>query len=146
VDVGEAVLLVDVYFGVIVLCSNMVDCAQGVYEAYKLRMGIEQYFDTLKNTLDWDRSYMHSDEGFEGWCFINHIAFMIAYRVLNALKVAGLSGRFSLADVVAFLSGIMVVEVGGVWRMVEYTLQAKVLCEKLGLSILDPKTTLSTPP
>jgi hypothetical protein len=26
----------------------------------------------------------------------------------------------------------------------EYTKQAKVLCKKLGLSMLDPKTTLST--
>jgi len=146
VDVGQAVLEADPYFGVIVLRSNMVDCAQEVYETYKLRMGIEQYFDTLKNTLDWDRSYMHSNEGFEGWCFINHIALTIAYRVLNALKDAKLSSRFSLADVVAFLSRITVVEVDGVWRMAEYTLQAKVLCEKLGLSILDPKTTLSTQP
>jgi len=28
--------------------------------------------------------------------------------------------------------------------MAEYTKQAKILCEKLGLSILDPKATLST--
>jgi len=144
VDVGVAAVEADPYFGVIVLRSNMVGSAFDVYEAYKLRVGIEQYFDTLKNTLVQDRSYMHSDVGFEGWCFVNHVALCIAYRVLNALKGAKLSSKYSLQDVVAFLSRIMVVEVGGVWRMAEYTKQAKILCEKLGLSILDPKATLST--
>jgi len=146
VDVGQAVLEADAYFGVIVLRSNMSVSAFEVYETYKLRVGIEQYFDTLKNTLVQDRSYMHSDVGFEGWCFVNHIALAVVYRVLNALKGAKLSSKYSLQDVVAFLSRIMVVEVGGVWRMAEHTKQAKVLCKKLGLSMLDQKATLSTKP
>jgi len=144
VDVGVAAVEADAYFGVVVLRSNMVGSAFEVYETYKLRVGIEQYFDTLKNTLVQDRSYMHSDVGFEGWCFVNHIALAVVYRVLNALKVAKLSSKYSLADVVAFLSRICVVEVDGVWCVAEYTKQAKALCKKLGLSMLDPKTTLST--
>lgn len=115
-----------------------------MYETYKLRAAVEQYFDTLKNTLDQDRSYMHSDEAFEGWCFINHIALTIAYRVLNMLKSADLTSRYSLQDVVAFLSRIMVVKIDGQWWMAEYSKYAKTLCEKIGLSILDPKTTLPT--
>ncbi|MCL2291489.1 MAG: transposase [Candidatus Bathyarchaeota archaeon] len=145
VDVGRAVLEADAYFGVIVLCSNnMSDSAFEVYEIYKLRMGIEQCFDTLKNTLVADKSYMHSGVGFEGWCFINHVALCVVYRVLNALKEANLSCEYSLQDVVEYLSCICVVEVDGVWRMAEYTKQAKTLCKKLGLTMLDPKTTLTT--
>jgi hypothetical protein len=142
VDVGRAALEADPFFGVIVLRTNMVGSAVEVYETYKLRVGIEQYFDTLKNTLDQDRTYMHSDEGFEVWCFINHIALTIVYRVLNMLKGVKLTGHYSLQDVVAFLSRIMVVQIDGQWRMAEYTKHAKTLCDKLGLSILDPKTTL----
>jgi transposase len=145
VDVGQAVLEADAFFGVIVLRTNLAVSVQEVYEIYKLRVGIEQYFDTLKNALDQDRSYMHSDEGFEGWCFINHITLMIAYRVLNMLKCAKLTGQYSLQDVVGFLSRIMVVQIDGMWRIAEYTKYAKTLCEKLGLSILDPKTLLPTP-
>jgi transposase len=144
VNVGQAVLEADAFFGVIVLRTNMTGSLQEVYETYKLRVAVEQYFDTLKNTLDQDRSYMHSDEAFEGWCFINHIALTIAYRVLNMLKSVKLTGKYSLHDVVTFLSRIMVVQLDGQWRMAEYTKYAKTLCEKIGLTISDPKTTLPT--
>jgi transposase len=49
----------------------MYDSPQKIYETYKMRSSIEQGFDTLKNFLNQDHSYMRNDESFEGWCFIN---------------------------------------------------------------------------
>jgi hypothetical protein len=60
------------------------------------------------------------------------------------LKSAKLTGYYSLQDVIAFLSRIMVVNIDGQWRIAEYTKYAKTLCEKIELPILDPKTLLST--
>jgi transposase len=44
VDVGQLVFEADAFFGVIVLRTNIVGSPQEVYETYKLRVGIEQYF------------------------------------------------------------------------------------------------------
>ncbi|MDR1110135.1 MAG: transposase, partial [Deltaproteobacteria bacterium] len=85
-DIEEEAIKSDPYFGTIIVRTNLDDSPQEIYETYKMRVAIEQCFDTLKNTLSQDHGYMHSDESFEAWCFINHIALTLAYRVLNTLK------------------------------------------------------------
>jgi hypothetical protein len=64
---------------------------QGNTLAQKLPMGL-----FLKNTLAQDNSFMNSDESFEAWCFINHIALTLEYRVLKNLKEKGFTNRFHL--------------------------------------------------
>jgi predicted nucleic acid-binding protein len=78
---------------------------------------------------------MHSNDAFETWCFINHLALSIAYRVLNTIKKNGLTNKYSLKDAMAYLSRIEKINIGDVWHTTEYTKQAKTICSKLGLSL-----------
>ena len=43
-------------------------------------------FDTLKNTLEYDKSFMHKDSTLESWVFINHITLILTQRVYLLLQ------------------------------------------------------------
>jgi len=133
VDIGKEVIDSDAYFGTIIIRTNTNISPEEVYKTYKMRVGIEQCFDTLKNTLRQDHSYMHSNDAFETWCFINHLALTVSYRVLNIIKKAGLTNRYSLKDAMAFLSRIEKIKIGDSWHTTEHTKQAQKFCSKLDL-------------
>jgi transposase len=135
-DIGKETMENDPYFGTIIIRTNMQGSVKEIYETYKLRVIIEQCFDTLKNTLAQDHSYMHSDTAFEAWCFINHIALTIAYRVLNSLKEKNLTNRYSLKDIMVYLSKIQKIKIGGSWTTAEFTKNTRIVCEKLDLAIV----------
>jgi hypothetical protein len=74
-------------FGIFVMKTNHMDMTlQKVYQYYRSRFEIEYSFDTLKNTLNFDKVYMHSDKSLESWMFINHISITITQRVYDVLK------------------------------------------------------------
>ena len=65
-------------FRTIAMATNLLEeNAESIYTTYKSRCTIEQMFDWLKNTLDADCSYMHSDESLQGWMFINHLTLQM---------------------------------------------------------------------
>jgi transposase len=87
-------------FGTISMLSNLTDVTpQDIYSQYKSRAAIEQLFDSLKNLLHADRTYMRTDQGLEGWMFVNHIALTWYYKIYSALLAAKLLSRFSVMDV-----------------------------------------------
>ena len=135
VDIGSLTIDADPTFGTIVMRTNAGYTAEEVYKTYKLRSNVEQCFDTLKSTLQQDHSYMQSSDAFETWCFINHLALVVSYRVLSVIKQAGLTNRYSLKDAMTFLSRIEKIKIGDSWFTTEYTEQAKTFCSKLGLSL-----------
>lgn len=122
-------------FGILVIKTTMEGNAEEIYATYKQRMSIEQCFDTLKNTLNQDRSYMHSDTAFEAWCFINHISLILGYRILNTLKRNNLLKTNSLKDVTAILSKIRKSKINGIWRTHETTKKVMELVKKLNFNI-----------
>lgn len=135
VDIGKEAIDGDPYFGTIIIKTNMRDSIKEIYETYKIRCIIEQCFDTLKNTLEQDHSYTHNDTSFEAWCFINHIALTLAYRVLNSLKEKCLTDRYSLKDIMVYLSKIQKIKINQNWVTAEFTKKTKFLCEKLGVTL-----------
>jgi transposase len=137
VDIGKEAIKSDPYFGTIIMRTNLDDSPQEIYETYKMRVAIEQCFDTLKNTLSQDHSYMHTDESFEAWCFINHIALILAYRVLNTLKDKNLTSRFSFKDIMTYLSKIQKIRIGQEWKTAEFTKKASSICELIGFAVED---------
>jgi transposase len=122
-------------FGILVIKTIMEGNVEEIYATYKQRMAIEQCFDTLKNTLNQDRSYMHSDTEFEAWCFINHISLILGYRIFNTLKRNNLLKTNSLKDVIAILSKIRKSKINGIWRTHETTKKVMELVKKLNLNI-----------
>jgi hypothetical protein len=135
INIGEEAIKKDPYFGTIIIRTNLEDIPQEIYETYKMRVAIEQCFDTLKNTLAQDHSYMQSNESFEAWCFINHIALTLTYRVLNTLKEKNLTARFSFKDIMTYLSKVEKVKIGQEWKIAEFTKKTSSICGLLGFSL-----------
>ena len=74
-------------FGIYVIKTNIMDMTlQKIYQYYKSRFEIEYSFDTLKDTLNFDKVYMHSDQSLESWMFINHISITITQKLYDLLK------------------------------------------------------------
>ena len=74
-------------FGIYIIKTNIKELPlETIYKYYKSRFEIEYMFDTMKNTLGFDKTYMHSDESIESWAFINHISILLTQRVYDLLR------------------------------------------------------------
>ena len=123
-------------FGTILLVTNLGrPSAKKVFELYKTRAQIEVVFDALKNTLGADTSYMQSDESFKAWALINHIALLLYYRILNKLKNAGLSKKYSPKDVLQRLKRVKKIKIKGSWYTTEMNSKTKDILEELNIAI-----------
>jgi len=104
---------------------------QDIYKMYKARMEVETAFDAFKNTLEADRSYMQSDQSFEGWMFINYLALLAYWRILRVLLEKELLAKFSINDLIMHLSYIRKVRINGCWHLAEITDKTRRLLAKL---------------
>jgi transposase len=109
--------------------------AKDIYALYKTRWEIEQLFDTLRNTLGADESYMQDDTGFEAWTFINHISLVIACRVLSLIRKKKKSKDISLAGLMDMLSHVHAVSVADEWRLAEIVGKTKTMLSDLGITL-----------
>ncbi|MGC8804393.1 MAG: hypothetical protein ACP5QD_00435, partial [Candidatus Ratteibacteria bacterium] len=96
---------------------------------------IEILFDTLKNVLQADRSYMRSNASLEAWIFINYLAIIYYYRIYQRLIKKDILDRYSVSDVILYLSKIRKVKVSNHWIDLEIPKPTKTLIEKLNLHI-----------
>lgn len=115
-------------FGTIILRSNTDLQPKELYETYKKRAAIEQSFDTLKNLLEQDTSYMQSDVAFEAWSFINHISLMLSYLLYNEMKNKDLLKKYSLSDALTLLSHQRMLYLNGKWVPSEVSKKSRELC------------------
>lgn len=123
-------------FGTIALLNNLEDNdPEKLFTTYKSRANIEQMFDSLKNELDADRSYMQKEEMLEGWMFINHIALQYRQILYNKLKDQNLISKYSVSDVLMFLKHINQINVEGKWHTTEVTAQTAKLLKKINVDI-----------
>ena len=72
--------------GTISVITNLKVSGEIVYDMLKSRMEVEQAYDTFKNTIHADRSYMRDDHQMQGWIFVNFIALMMHYRIYAMLR------------------------------------------------------------
>jgi transposase len=121
--------------GTITIISNSSLNPQRVFELLKARVGIETLFDTFKNTLHADRTYMRDDAHLEGWMFLNFISLLFYYRIYEILLSKELLKRFSPKDVILHLSRIYKVRIGEKWVLSEIPKKSKTLMEKLGVEL-----------
>lgn len=123
-------------FGTIILrTSLMEEDMKKIYETYKIRWEIEQLFDTLRNTISQDASFMQDDSGFEAWTFINHVTLMIACRVLAVIRAKKMSKDWSLAGVLDHLSRVHAVQVADEWMLAEVVGKTKKMCRDLAINL-----------
>jgi transposase len=142
VDVGKEGYTMEGYqskqirFGRLSLMTNCKEMSPyQLYQAYKTRMEVEGVFDTYKNLLEADRSYMQNDKSFEAWAFINHLATMLYYRLFNLLKHHDLLQSLSVSDLLLRLSKINKNKINGAWLLAEVNTKTAKLLQKLNLNV-----------
>ncbi len=124
--------------GTITVLTNTTLKARKVFELLKHRVDIEQTFDTLKNTLHADRTYMRDDTHMQGWMFANFVAMLLYYEIYNLLVGKEMLSRYSPADIVMHLSRIYKLKVGGKWMLSEVPKTSNDVAEELEFTIPIP--------
>lgn len=122
-------------FGTISIITKTGLHPQKLFEMLKSRVEIESLFDTFKNTLNADRSYMRDDTAMEGWMFVNFIALLLYYKVYALLMKNNLLNKYSPKDIILHLSRIFKIKIGDHWRLSEIPKKSRVLSEKLGIEM-----------
>jgi hypothetical protein len=111
-------------------------CEQIVYESYKQRNEIEIMFDSYKNYLEADASYMQNWYVLEGWLFANFIAMIAYYKLYVRLRQAELLAKNSPKDIIELSKAICNVKIRDDWRLAEITGKNQKLFAKIGIDYL----------
>lgn len=123
-------------FGTIALLTDMKEASpESLYLTYKSRAHIEQMFDSLKNVLAADVSYMQDEAMLEGWMFVNHIALQYYHILYKKLKDKELLKTYSVEDILLYLKNIKQVSIAGEWHTTEIVSKTTKALTKLGLHI-----------
>ncbi len=120
-------------FGTIAVITNSAFGPKKVFELLKSRVNIEQLFDTFRNLLHADRSYMRDDEHLEGWMFLNFVAMLMYYRIYGVLLRKGLLKRYSPNDIVVHLSRVHKIKIGGRWTLAEVPKTTRLILQSIGM-------------
>jgi hypothetical protein len=109
---------------------------QMVYESYKQRNEIEIMFDSYKNYLEADVTYMQDRYVLEGWLFANFIAMIAYYKLYVRLREAELLSKFSPKDIIEQSKAIYKMKIRGEWHRSEITEKTRKLFAKIGIEYL----------
>lgn len=122
-------------FGTISVITNYDNTPSKIFELLKSRTEIEQSFDTFKNLLNADRSYMRDEHKMQGWMFINYVSMLMYYRIYGLLADKDMLKRFSVKDIMVHLSRISKLKVNGEWMLSEVPKKTEKLMNKLGVEM-----------
>jgi len=125
-------------FGTLTLTSHLpanLTAAQ-LYETYKQRNEIEVLFDSYKNVLKADKSYMQNRYVMEGWLMANFIAMIAHYRLYQRLKTNNLLSKYSATDIIELSKAICQAKIRGNWSQVEITKKHRDLFKKIKIDYL----------
>jgi len=123
-------------FGTLTLFHNLKsESSEKIYTYYKLREGIEQVFDTFKNTLDADSTYMQNEESLEGLMFINFLAVRMYYKLMNIMREKEILSKYSPDDIINILKHIHKIKIKDTWLTSEITKKTEYILELIGLHI-----------
>jgi len=122
-------------FGTLSIITDTGLSAEETYKLYKERRDVEYAFDTLQNILGAEMTWMRSRESLQGFLFIMFIALHLYSQVLDHLKRKDLLKRYSVHDVLTYLSKVCVVEMDGEDRLAEVTRQTRKVLDLLEMPI-----------
>ncbi len=74
------------HLGTIAIIIDLGELAERIYSLLKSRGDIERMFDTFKNVMNADRTYISDDYQMEGWMFINFIFLIFYYKIDSILE------------------------------------------------------------
>ena len=113
---------------------------QTIYEAYKQRNEIEIMFDSYKNFLEADVTYMQNRYVLEGWLFANFIAMIAYYKLYVRLRQAHLLSKYSPKDILECSKAIYKMKIRGEWLCSEITKKHLTLFKKIGIDYLTERS------
>lgn len=99
-----------IHFGKIYFLSDVDSDLKTIYYLYKDRQQIEYAFNVFKNLLDGDKMHLQDDKKVEGYVFVNFLSLYLYYLLLNKLKEAELSKKYSVNDILLHFSKVKVYE------------------------------------
>lgn len=124
-------------FGTLSIITDTGLSAKEVYALYKQRRHVEYAFEAFKKTLEADVTWMRSRESLQGYLFINFIALHLYSQVLDHLKRRDLLERYSVQDILTYLSKVCIVEVNGKDRLGEVSRQTRKVIDLLEIPITE---------
>jgi hypothetical protein len=110
---------------------------QIIYESYKQRNEIEVMFDSYKNHLDADVSYMQNRYVLEGWLFANFLAMIAYYKLYSRLLQAELLSKHSPKDVIELSKAIYKMKIRNTWYLSEITQKTQRMFAKILIDYLN---------
>ncbi len=121
--------------GTLSVRTSLNDTPEKIFQIMKSRADIEQCFDTFKNTLEADRSYMRDDCQLEGWLFVNFIAMQLYYKIYAILLEKQMLGNHSPADIISHLKRVHMIKAGGKWKLAEIPQKSERIIKKLEIEM-----------
>jgi len=122
-------------FGTIALLSCLNEQPQNVYQTYKSRMDIEILFDSMKNVMEADHTYMQNEQTLQGWMFVNHLVLQWYQHLYIELKEKNLLKSISVNDVIQLMTDVKKIRINDQWYLNEYTSYTQKLLEKVGIKL-----------
>jgi len=123
-------------FGTIALITVLNENEEGTYETYKSRMSIEVMFDSMKNVLEADHTYMQNEQTLQGWMFVNHLTLQWYQHLYLELKEKKLLKKISVNDYIQLLTDVKKIRINGSWYLNEFTAHTQRLIDKLGIKLI----------
>lgn len=121
--------------GYYAMVSNIDTDAKEIFLSYKARWDIEQCFDYLKNDVEPHASHAHDNAYFRGLMFLNHIALVYYYGLVNAIRRSSLRDRWSAEEVIMLAKNIYLVEMDGCSRLSEIPGKTRDILAEIGVDI-----------
>jgi transposase len=122
--------------GTLAILSNVIEKSpEEIYKYYKSRQSIETMFDTMKNILHADSSYMQNETALYGWMFINYLALQWYYHIYNLLSEKQLISKYSVKDLLIHLTEIRKIKINNEWKLAEITAKTQTLLNKLNIPV-----------
>ena len=112
--------------------------AKAVYEILKQRQAVEQFFKTYDDTLDFEATWMRSDEAMEGLLFLNHLSATIATDIIEMVYEAGHARDTSYRDCIDMAKKLRACQFSdGTWQAVPPIKKNLQLYSDLGIDPYD---------
>jgi hypothetical protein len=93
-------------------------------------------FDSYKNYLEANVSYMQNRYVLEGWLFANFIAMIAYYKLYVKLLQEKLLSKYSPKDIIELSKAIHKIKIRGAWKRSEMTVKIIKLFNKIGIDYL----------
>ena len=107
--------------GTLTIRSNSTLNGVQIYNLYKRREAIEDFFRSYDCSLDFSSSYMRDSYKEEAWLFLNHLSALMAFDILDEIYIKGKTSEISLKDFISMLERIHVDRVKDKWYLAKIT-------------------------